>query len=177
MSTPALWLREPVSAQRVGLKGARAAAWLEQRGFCVPPHANTWAPLRAQDRDDSANVIARLGHTEFFLDAADGSLAQVESSLRDESGVYPVLRADAAFLLGGAHATQALAEVCNVDFAAQRLAAKPVLMTLMAGVGVLVLPQSTDQGLVYRIWCDPSLGSYLWETLAEVVMTTTGRAA
>lgn len=171
------WLREPESAQRFGLKGANAAAWLAQRGFRVPGHANTWSPLRPQDRDDSANVIARLGHTEFFLEASAASLADLESALRGEAGVYPVLRADAAFVLGGTHALQALAEVCNVDFGALALAGKPVIMTLMAGVAVLVLPQSTDEGTIYRIWCDPSFGSYLRQTLAEVVMTTTGRAA
>jgi sarcosine oxidase subunit gamma len=58
-------------------------------------------------------------------------------------------------------------------------------MTLMAGVSVLVLPQNlggtAGAETIYRIWCDPSFGSYLWETLAEstrtsVVRTTTGRA-
>ena len=105
------------------------------------------------------------------------SLAGLDRAMSDEAGVYPVLRADAAIVLGGARATQSLAEVCNVDFAALALAGKPVVMTLMAGVAVLVLPQARDEGTVYRIWCDPSFGSYLWETLAEVVKTTTGRAA
>jgi sarcosine oxidase subunit gamma len=62
-----------------------------------------------------------------------------------------------------------------VDFASLPAAQKPVVMTLMTGVAVLVLPQQ-DQ---YRIWCDPSFGSYLWETLTEVAKattsTTTGR--
>ena len=42
-------------------------------------------------------------------------------------------------------------------------------MTLMIGVAVLVMPQATDEGLVYRIWCDPSFGSYLKSELEKMV--------
>jgi sarcosine oxidase subunit gamma len=177
MSNAALWLRESSEARRFGLKGLRAAELLHQRGFEVPTRANTWAPLRAQDRDDSPNLIARLGHTEFFLETADATADELERSLAGEPGVYPVLRQDSAFVLGGPRATDALAEVCNVDFAALAPAEKQVVMTLMAGVAILALPQATDDGIIHRIWCDPSFGPYLWETLAEVVQTTTGRAA
>jgi hypothetical protein len=41
-------------------------------------------------------------------------------------------------------------------------------MTLMIGVSVLVMPQERD-GLVYRIWCDPSFGSYLKSELENMV--------
>ena len=49
-------------------------------------------------------------------------------------------------------------------------------MTLMIGVGVLVLPQigaTTDA--VYRIWCDPSFGPYLWSELEEIVTRIANR--
>jgi len=177
MSAAAVWLRVSGAPRRSGLKGARAAELLRRHGFRVPARANTWTPLREQDRDDSPNVIARLGQTEFFLETADVALDELERSLPGEPGVYPVLRQDSAFVLGGARACDALAEVCNVDFAALAPAARPVVMTLMAGVAILVLPQASDEGIIHRIWCDPSFGPYLWETLAEVVQTTTGRAA
>ena len=68
-----------------------------------------------------------------------------------------------------------------VDFGSLGAARKPVVMTQMAGVAVLVLPQVTDAGLIHRIWCDPSFGPYLWKTLQDVTRTstspTTGRAA
>jgi sarcosine oxidase subunit gamma len=177
MSTAALWLRECEAAHRCGLKGARAAELLKRHGFNVPARPNAWAPLRARDRDDSPNLIARLGNTEFFIESSDAVWDELERSLTGESGVYPVLRQDVALVLGGVRATEALAEVCNVDFAAIATSGKPVVMTLMTGVGVLALPQPTDHGIHFRIWCDPSFGSYLWETLAEVVKTTIGRAA
>ena len=44
-----------------------------------------------------------------------------------------------------------------------------VVMTLMIGVAVLVMPQETDEGRVYRIWCDPSFGSYLKSELEKMV--------
>jgi sarcosine oxidase subunit gamma len=78
-----------------------------------------------------------------------------------------VLREDLAVVLGGARADEVLAQVCNVNFAA--LAAREVVMTLMIGVSVLVIPQRMDEGLVYRIWCDPSFGSYLQSGLEQVV--------
>ena len=145
---------------------------LKQLGLNVPARPNSWAPLRAEDRDDSPNVIGRLGNTEFFLEESGTApgIAALEQRLQGEAGAWPVLREDFGVVLGGARAGEALAEVCNVDFAALPLAQKPVVMTLMTGVAVLVLPQ----GASYRIWCDPSFGSYLWETLREVVGTTTG---
>lgn len=170
MNAPALWLERPVR-RRFGVKGPRAAEVLKSLGLNVPVKPNTWAPLHAGDRDDSADVIGRLGNTEFFIECSiDGegaasAIAALELRPAAEPGIYPVLREDFAVVLGGARAHEALAEVCNVDFASLPLAQQPVVMTLMAGVAVLVLPQ---QGR-HRIWCDPSFGSYLWETLEEVV--------
>lgn len=170
MSVAALWLDRPTGRRRFGVKGPRAAEMLKKSGLTVPARPNTWAPLRAEDRDDSPNVIGRLGFTEFFIEhGPDVPGLELEQRLVAEAGVYPVLREDFGMVLGGLRAAEALAEVCNVDFAALPAARKPVVMTLMAGVAVLVLPQRDT----CRIWCDPSLGSYLWETLAEVARATT----
>jgi len=179
-----LWLDRATDRRRFGLKGPHAAELLKQHGCNVPPQPNTWAPLHAADRDDSPNVIARLGRTEFFIEELGQApgIRALESVARDAAnGAYPVLRDDLAVILGGVHAAAVLAEVCNVDFAALSPSSKPAVMTLVTGVGVLVLPQQVETGpdstgTIYRIWCDPSFGSYLWETLAEVV-SNNGRAA
>lgn len=182
MSRGALWMERAVPQRRFGVKGPRAAELLAQLGLSVPSRANSWAPLRAQDREDSPNVIGRLGNTEFFIEEQGeaAGIRALEAAL-PAPGAYPVLREDAAFVLGGARATEVLADVCNVQFSALTLAQRPVVMTLMTGVGVLVLPQpmqdSGNDAVVFRIWCDPSFGAYLWETLAEVIRTTSGRAA
>ena len=96
-------------------------------------------------------LVARLGTAEFFLeDAAAGTVLQgiLRGAWRQNPpGVYPVLREDAAFQLSGEGVHDVLAQVCNVHFAAFSLDSRPVIMTLMIGVAVLVVPQeSTPRG-------------------------------
>jgi len=174
------WLARALPERRVGVKGPRAAEAIKQLGLAVPARPNTWAPLRAQDRDDSWNVVGRLGFTEFFVEErgdAAGVTALEALAAGESAGVYPVLREDTALVLGGEGAADVLAQVCNVDFDALEIAQRPVVMTLMVGVGVLVLPQvSLEDGAIYRIWCDPSFGQYLWETLENTVEKNEGRS-
>ncbi|HEU5133763.1 MAG TPA: hypothetical protein VFU13_01345 [Steroidobacteraceae bacterium] len=164
------WLRASEPLRRFGVKGPRAAALLEQQGLAVPAAPNSWAPLRAGDRDDSCNVVGRLGSTEFFIEEGDDAsgIAGLEKRIREGApGAYPVLREDVGVVLGGARAADVLAQVCNVNFAA--LPARVAVMTLMIGVSVLVMPQEQETGRVYRIWCDPSFGSYLRSELEKMV--------
>ncbi len=172
-----LWL-EKVESARFGLKGPQAAEALAQAGFSVPSKPNTWAPLRAAERDDSPDVIARLGNTEFFIEEQGDApgITSLRARLAGAPGAYPVLREDVGLVLGGARAAEALAEVCNVDFAAL-LADKPAVMTQMIGLSIIAIAVPHIRTPTYRIWCDPSFGSYLWETLEEVVSSTIGRAA
>jgi sarcosine oxidase subunit gamma len=163
------WLRVPTQ-RRFGIKGPRAAALLEQFGIPIPSRPNSWSPLRGAEHGDEENVIGRLGVTEFFLEEAGEApaITALEKVVRDvPSGAYPVLREDFALRLGGVGANDVLARVCNVNFAS--LAPYTVVMTLMIGVAVLVMPQSTGDGVVYRIWCDPSFGSYLRSELEQMV--------
>ncbi len=87
-----------------------------------------------------------------------------------------MLREDAAFLLSGAGSEDVLAQVCNVNFADLALEPRPVIMTSMIGVSVLVAPQAGSGGRQYRIWCDPSFGHYLQESLAAVVRDCGGNS-
>jgi sarcosine oxidase gamma subunit len=178
MSRDATWLAEALPKRRVGIKGARAAEALKQLGLGVPDGPNTWAPLRASDPHDSWNVVGRLGFTEFFIEERDeavGVAALEQLTAGDFAGASPVLREDLAIVLGGERASDVLAQVCNVNFDALDLMRRPVVMTLMAGVGVLVLPQRSPDGVIHRIWCDPSFGTYLWETLEEAIQKVPGR--
>ena len=160
MSGPALALREPCA--RLGLKGPRAAEWLAAQGIGVPAEPNTWTHSGQTSASDSllvALLVARLGTGEFFLEdiAAGSTLTRMAPALDGQpAGVYPVLREDWAFQIGGERVHDVLAQVCNVNFAALPLASHPLIMTLMIGVAVLVVPQG-DQ---YRIWCDPTFGPY-----------------
>jgi sarcosine oxidase subunit gamma len=164
-------LSRVAAARRFGLKGPRAAEALAQLGIPVPAQPNTWAPLRAETGD----AVARLGTSEFFVEetGAAPSIAALEELLEAGfPGAYPVLREDLAFVIDGPDAAAVLAQVCNVDFRALDAARRPVVMTLMIGVGVLVLPQDTRAGRAYRIWCDPTFGTYLWTQIDAMTRTT-----
>jgi sarcosine oxidase, subunit gamma len=181
MSALALELRE--KRDRLGLKGPRAAEWLAAQGIALPMTPNTWTHSGGAIAAD-ALLVARLGTAEFFLEdgGAGTTLERISPSL-DESlpGVYPVLREDWAFLLGGDEVHDVLAQVCNVNFAALSLDSRPLIMTLMIGVAVLIVPQSAAGGQGgaaerhYRIWCDPTFGPYLGESLGAVVIECGGR--
>jgi len=151
--------------EKAGIKGPEAARWLESLGIAVPAQANAWTGLPA------GGVIARLGRTEFFLE--DGEAGGATSRVRDalgtaNAGVYPVIRQDAGIALVGRRVNELLAQTCNVNFLELDSASRTVVMTMMAGVVVLVIRQD-HQGLSgFRIWCDPTYAAYLWETLTGI---------
>lgn len=159
---------------RLGLKGPRAAEWLAAQGVAAPARSNTWSrrPLAGV----AEVLIARLGASEFFLEARDpGALASLAVGLAAEpAGVYPVLREDCAFRLSGPGVHDVLAQVCNVDFAGLDLEARPVIMTLMIGVAVLAVPDGTSDARQYRFWCDPTFGPSLSETLGALIVECGG---
>jgi sarcosine oxidase, subunit gamma len=166
MSAAVRWSRVTDRA-RTGCKGPGAAEWLSARGIAAPPASNTWL---ASDAD--GGLVARLGSSEFFIEAHAPLIAALDAALTDSPpGVYPVLRADAAFLIEGEAVHEVLAQVCNIEFAALDLARSPVIMTLMIGVAVLVVPESAGAGRRYRVWCDPSYGEYLDQELGAVVVS------
>ena len=157
------------AADRFGLKGPRAAQWLQGFGVEVPAGPNTWC--------SSSLFVARLGTGEFFIEDAAGGVtlrSMLPAPDANLPGVYPVLREDAAFLLSGNGALDVLAQVCNIDFSAVVLESQPVIMTSMIGVSVLVVPYQGDDQRRYRIWCDPSFGRYLDETVGHIVIECGG---
>jgi sarcosine oxidase subunit gamma len=175
MSAPEFRVRE--SLARFGLKGPAAPQWLAAHGIVVPKAANSWCG--AVDADDAAIFVARLGTAEFFLEGGVGGTALGDIEPAPEThpaGVYPVLREDAAFLLSGAGSEAVLAQVCHVNFADLALESRPMILTTMISVSVLVAPQAAGSGRQYRIWCDPTFGHYLHESLAAVVSDCGGNA-
>ncbi|ARU31434.1 hypothetical protein CAP31_06900 [Sulfuriferula sp. AH1] len=155
---------------RCGLKGPRSMAWLTEQGVAVPA-VNSWTPLA------NGGLIARLGNSEFLLeDSPGGSTAQrMQSLLADRPhGVYPVLRQDAALLLTGAGLHPLLRQTCSFNFMTLDTAVRPVVLTTMVGVVVIVLPQQMPDGMHYRIWCDGTYGEYLWRTLLDIARELDG---
>ena len=182
----ALTLEVQAHRHRLGIKGPRAAEWLKANGIAIPMTPNTWTP---SDQLSCDVLVARLGTSEFFLEdgAAGATLGRVAPLLdQNPPGVYPVMREDWGFVLDGPGVHEVLAQVCNVNFAALDLDSHPVIMTLMIGVAVLVVPQGAAQpryqadessdpaGRRYRIWCDPTFGPYMGESLGAVVIECGG---
>jgi sarcosine oxidase subunit gamma len=180
----ALTLKVHEQRDRLGLKGPRAAQWLVAHRVVLPMAPNTWTHSVETEGADEL-LVARLGSAEFFLEdgTAGTSLKRLAPALQEPPpGVYPVPREDWAFHLGGERVHEVLAQVCNVNFAALALDSRPLIMTLMIGVAVLVVPQSAAGGAgsgsaerSYRFWCDPTFGPYLGESLGAVVIECGGR--
>jgi sarcosine oxidase subunit gamma len=175
----ALCLDVADAGERIGLKGPRASDWLAAQGVAAPVQANTWKRStgnRSPAGATPALLVARLGQSEFFLEAQDrDALASLAAGLAAEpAGVYPVLREDFGFRLAGPGVHDVLAQVCNVDFAGLDIEARPVIMTLMIGVAVLAVPDGSDAVRQYRFWCDPTFGPSLSETLGAVVVECGG---
>jgi sarcosine oxidase, subunit gamma len=167
------------SSARLGLKGPGAPDWLAAQGIALPGSPNSWvrSPAPRDTAEAPPLLVARLGQLEFFLeqDAAGTALQRLSTALgASPPGVYPVLREDFAFQLSGEGVHDALAQVCNVNFAALNLDSRPVIMTLMIGVAVLVVPEQSGGSRRYRFWCDPTFGPYLSETLGAVVVECGG---
>jgi sarcosine oxidase subunit gamma len=170
---------------RFGLKGPSAAQWLFAHGLPVPAAPNTW--VREEGLTDALPagdtlLVARLGSSEFFLEDCEGGVrlrnldpGGMDSPASYPAGVYPVLRQDAAFLLSGEGALDVLAQVCNVNFGELALESNPVIMTLMVGVAVLVVPQIMGGARQFKIWCDPTFGAYLADSVGTVVAESGGK--
>lgn len=168
-----LALSDASCLERCGLKGPRAAEWLQAQGLPVPEQHNHWASL------PGGGYIMRLGMSEFFLeDGPQGaSVATVRQALgAGASGVYPVLRQDAAIVAGGPDIQDLLVQTCNVNFVAATRDPSLVVMTSMVGVSVVVIRAELNGAPVYRIWCDGTFGHYIWETLLEITQELGGGA-
>lgn len=142
---------------RAGVKGPGAADWLAALGLPVPDSPNTWLPV-------DGGLVARLGLTEFLVEGPRSAALAAPLAPR----VYPVLRQDTALVLTGARLNDLLLETCSVNFAALDPAARPVVLTSMAGVAVVAIPDAIDGTPRLRLWCDGTYGEWLAGTLAEV---------
>jgi sarcosine oxidase subunit gamma len=90
--------------------------------------------------------------------------------------VYPVIRQDAGIALVGRRVNELLVQTCNVNFQELDSESRTVVMTMMAGVAVLVIRQDHQNLPGFRIWCDPTYAPYLWETLTGIAAELGGGA-
>ena len=146
---------------RWGCKGPAAPQWLAEHGLPVPPVYNRYLELA------TGGLVARLGVTEFLIEAEAATLGLLQDAALPAGrvhGLYPVLRQDAALQLEGPALHTLLRQVCSVDLQSRENPPDAVFLTTLVGVGVTLL----WRGDTLLLWADGTMGSYLWDTLAEV---------
>ena len=146
---------------RWGCKGPAAPQWLAEQGLPVPPAYNRYCELT------TGGLVARLGVTEFLIEADSATLSLLQDAALPAGrvhGLYPVLRQDAALQLEGPALHTLLRQVCSVDLQARENPPDAVFLTTMVGVGVTLL----WRGDALLLWADGTMGSYLWDALADV---------
>ena len=167
-----LHIEDLSSRQRFGCKGPGAEPWLRGRGFDVPPGANS-------ARTNPSNAwVARLATSEFLIEDLGGADDSVQSAWRalasdqPPQGVYPVLRQDFVVGISGCGTKALLRQICNVDFEplfeTQSAADGPVVLTSMAGVGVIAWPLRSANLCSITLWMDPSFAHYFHSTLRGI---------
>jgi sarcosine oxidase, subunit alpha len=167
---PSLRVKVHRTRARFGCKGPAAEHWIRRLGIRAPTQAN------AGILHDGL-LIARLGTTEFLLeamtDSAAGPLQPAALSFdAAPAGVYPVPRQDFVMTLEGQNVNELLRQVCNVNFEPlwnAALSADPIVLTSMIGVSVVAWPhRSTTLRHALTLWIDPSFANYFRDTLLEV---------
>ncbi len=158
--------------ERYGVKGPQASKWLADHELAVPSNPNSWT-LCSQK-----NLVLRLGSSEFLIEDQIGGSAskKLAKDITRVEGLYPVARADAAFILSGSEVLNLLSELCSLDLRNNALLANDVVMTQVAGISAIVMRQTLNGEQVYRLWCDGTYGSYMWEMLLEVAVELGGGA-
>jgi len=156
---------------RFGIKGAKAGEWLAQQGLKTPEALNTWV------EGAPGTLVLRLGVSEFLVEDQLIGKACAKLQAFDQANIqsaYQVVRADAAFVLGGSEVLNLLAELCVLDLRDSALPSNFVVMTQIAGISATLIRESLSGEQVYRIWCDGSYGLYLWEILIEIAQELGG---
>lgn len=157
----ALEVQEIKEVMRVGIKGPQAQAWMMQQGLPIPA---PWHWLC-----DQGLWLYRLGQNEFVIEGAQSDVrwhALNAAMPHDQSGVYPVKRYDAGWVLSGPDVAQAMAEYCALDWQ-QETAQQRVCMTEFGGIHATLIQVEAEEELCVRVWCDASYRDYLQQRLTQ----------
>lgn len=158
-------LLAPVVAQRIGIKGPGALAWLSGLGLPVPEAPNRIVHWQAGDGLGAGRCL-RQGNSEFLVELDEPGRALPDAS--GAPGVWALLRSDACLRLDAARWPALLAPLCAFDFRQLQSQQDLVVMTLAAGIGVTLARDpaaAPDAPAALRLWCDPGFAPYLQQCL------------
>jgi sarcosine oxidase subunit gamma len=149
---------------RFGIKGREAFAWLSLQKVTLPTIANSWVI------GESLSLILRLGNSEFLVEDQknDQTTTQLHTSSKNRTtGLYPVARADASFVLAGESVMDLLSEICMLDLSEEPYP-QALYMTQIAGISATLLQQKIEGKAIVRLWCDGTYRHYMHETLNTI---------
>ncbi|MBI83796.1 MAG: hypothetical protein CMJ81_11410 [Planctomycetaceae bacterium] len=152
------------STTKFGVKGPRAASFLESQGVQLP------ADIYATAAYGVEGLVAKLAEQEYILETAanDPVLEQLESGLSESpAGLLRVEHQEATFLLCGRRANEVMLQVCALDMS--QVHPGTLVLTRAAVTSCAILREPWPEVLAYRIWVDASLAEYLWETLSTII--------
>ena len=151
--------------------------YLQDKQIAVPARANSWL-MHTENAGEHSSLVLRLGGSEFLIeDQWDGISAQnLLAETARLTNVFPVARADAAFIISGSAALNLWSELCAIDLRDGALLAGDVVMTQVAGISAVLLRQTLNGEPVYRLWCDGTYGADMWQTLLKIAEELGGGA-
>ncbi|MFD2178921.1 hypothetical protein [Veronia pacifica] len=160
---------DATTSNRIGFRGTKAAAFLEQHNVSLPDKPN-----RAVQMSDGLLVL-RLSHTEYWLVDADNlnttTLSNLEKASEDTSDVIRLYcqHSVAMFVLSGPACPQMFAKVCAVDLQLDAFDLGSIAQTSVARVSSIVVraPTTKEQETCFYIFSDISSASYLWHALDD----------
>ncbi|SDI71606.1 sarcosine oxidase subunit gamma [Pseudomonas panipatensis] len=161
---------------RAGFRGADAAAYLQARGYALPP-----APNQALRQSDGS-LVARLSQAEYLLLGSlhdmGARIAAEEAAWRlDDSANYLLPRQDshAWLLLSGQHCAEVMAKLCGVDLRPQAFPSGAVAQTSAARINVIVINLGDEHLPCLQILCDRASVTYFWEAMLDAMQEFGGR--
>lgn len=155
---------------RVGFRGADSAAYLQARGYRLPPQPNHAL------RQDDGSWVARLSATEYlllgsFADQGARIAAEEADWVQDAQRNYLLPRQDShAWLqLSGQHCSAVMAKLCGVDLRAQAFTVGAVAQTSAARINVIVVNVGREETSAFMVLLDrPSL-AYFTDALLDAM--------
>ena len=170
--TSSLGLTDVSCLNRMGVKGKGAADWLTKQGVTIPDKPNTWI-------ETNKALVLRLGMSEFLIEDQLGSdvCKQLELMIQEQAkDVYHVVRADASFFISGDKVPNMFSELCTLDLCEKVFKLEDVLMTQVADISAILSYQTINNKQIYRLWCDGTLGAYMWNILHQLATEQGGGA-